>query len=463
MHSAEQRKIAIETFVKFDHSYADTIAELGYPTRACLRNWWNEYRGTGEVPIGKFTANPRYTTEMRRRAVEHYLERGRSLARTMRALGYPKSREVLGDWIDEIAPGQRKYRGPNPKRDPVPVEKKAQVVAELEARTGPAAEIAERHGVSRTAPYIWRREIVGDNGGDPEKKGVPVSKEYDDLPDDIEVLQDMLREAKMQLRKVQLELEVRQATLEIAKEGPGAEPGLLTNAEKAAMVTALRPRWKLCEVLPAVGMAKSSYEYARSAQAKGETEEHAAARKAVVEAFEASGGTYGYRRIYAQVNADAEDGAAIGEWTVRSIMEEENLVARAARKKRRYSSYEGEISEAPPNLLRDDRGKHHFRANKPNELWITDVTEFRIPAGKACPPPIVDCFDGMPLSWSISTSPDAEMANSSLTRRMQVARRGRSPQDPLGPRLSLSLAWMDKDLQGEWPGQVDVEEGLQPR
>ena len=144
MYSAEQRKIAIETFVKFDHSYADTIAELGYPTRACLRNWWNEYRDTGEVPISKFTTNPRYTAEMRRRAVEHYLEHGKSLTRTMRALGYPKSREVLGDWIDEIAPGQRKYRGPNPKRDPVPVEKKVQVVAELEARSGPAAEIAER-------------------------------------------------------------------------------------------------------------------------------------------------------------------------------------------------------------------------------------------------------------------------------------------------------------------------------
>lgn len=92
MYSAEQRKIAIETFVKFDHSYADTIAELGYPTRACLRNWWNEYRDTGEVPISKFTTNPRYTAEMRRRAVEHYLEHGKSLTRTMRALGYPKSR-----------------------------------------------------------------------------------------------------------------------------------------------------------------------------------------------------------------------------------------------------------------------------------------------------------------------------------------------------------------------------------
>lgn len=169
------------------------------------------------MPISKFTTNPRYTAEMKRRAVEHYLEHGMSLARTMRALGYPKGSDTLRGWIDELAPGQRKYRGPNPKRDPVPVEKKVQVVAELEARTGPAAEIAERHGVSRTAPCIWRREMIGDNGGDPEKKDVPVSKESGDLPDGIEVLQDMLREAKMQLRRVQLEPGVRQATLETAR------------------------------------------------------------------------------------------------------------------------------------------------------------------------------------------------------------------------------------------------------
>ncbi len=217
MYSAEQRKTAIETFVKFDHSYADAIAELGYPTRACLRSWWNEHGDTGEVPMSKFTANPRYAAEMKRRAVEHYLEHGKSLARTMRALGYPRSREALGDWIDEIAPGQRKYRGPDPKRDPVPVGKKARVVAELEVRTGPAAEIAESHGVSRTAPYAWRREMMGDNGGEPEKKGVPVGKEHDDLPDDVGVLQDMLREAKTRLRKAQRELEVRQATLEMAR------------------------------------------------------------------------------------------------------------------------------------------------------------------------------------------------------------------------------------------------------
>lgn len=109
-------------------------------------------------------------------------------------------------------------------------------------------------------------------------------------------------------------------------------------------------------------------------------------------------------------------------------MRDEGLVARAARKKRRYSPYEGEISEAPTNLLRDDRGRHHFRSNKPNELWITDVAEFRIPAGKACLPPIVDCSGGMPLSWSISTSPDAEMANSSLLGACKWLNEGDHPE-----------------------------------
>ena len=108
-------------------------------------------------------------------------------------------------------------------------------MAELEARAGPAAATAGRHGASRTAPYLWRREMMGDNGGGPEKKGGPVGRELDDPPDGIEQLQDMPREAKMQLRKVQLELDVRQATLEMAKK---------TRAPtRAAWPTRRRRRW----------------------------------------------------------------------------------------------------------------------------------------------------------------------------------------------------------------------------
>ena len=234
-------------------------------------------------------------------------------------------------------------------------------MAELESRSGTAAEVAARHGVPRTAPYVWRREMMGDNVGGTEEKGAPVSRGLDDPPDDIEALQDMLREVRMRLGKARLELDVRQAALETVRKDPGADPERLTNAEKAAMVEALRAEYKLCEIPPVVGMAKSSYEYARNAQAKGETEERAAARKAVVEAFEAGGGTCGHRRIAAVAGA--------GERAVRGIVRDEGLVARAAKKKRRYGSYEGEVSEAPPSLPRDEGGgRRRFGVDGPNEL-----------------------------------------------------------------------------------------------
>ncbi len=105
----------------------------------------------------------------------------------------------------------------------------------------------------------------------------------------------------------------------------------------------------------------------------------------------------------------------------------------------------------PANLLRDERGERHFEADAPNEKWITDVTEFRIPAGKVCLSPIVDCFDGMPLSWSISTSPDAEMANSSLLGACAQLEEGGHP-----------LIHSDRGCHYRWLGWIKIceEKGL---
>lgn len=193
------------------------IAELGYPTRHSLRAWHKDYLEHGEVRPPKQQREPKFTLEMRQAAVGHYLAHGRSLAGTIRRMGHPAGSEYLCDWIDELAPGQRKYRGPSPKADPIPLKEKARAAPELESRGGTAAEVAAGHGVPRAAPYIWLREIMGDDVGGTEEKGVPASRGLDNLPDDIEVLQDMLRGVKMQLRKVQLELDVRQAALEIVK------------------------------------------------------------------------------------------------------------------------------------------------------------------------------------------------------------------------------------------------------
>ena len=34
--------------------------------------------------------------------------------------------------------------------------------------------------------------------------------------------------------------------------------------------------------------------------------------------------------------------------------------------------------------------------------------------GKVCLSPIIDCFDGMPITWTVGTSPNAELVNTML-------------------------------------------------
>ena len=66
MYSMEQKRVAIEAYIRFGHSCADTIAELGYPSATMLRAWWREYESTGAVPERKARA-PRFTGSRWRR------------------------------------------------------------------------------------------------------------------------------------------------------------------------------------------------------------------------------------------------------------------------------------------------------------------------------------------------------------------------------------------------------------
>lgn len=117
--------------------------------------------------------------------------------------------------------------------------------------------------------------------------------------------------------------------------------------------------------------------------------------------FAANKGCYGRRRIHDEL---ADSATIVAERVISAIMSEEGLVAKGSkRKKRYYSSYKGEISEHPGNKVNRD-----FRSALPNFLWPAAVTQFSIPAGKVYLSPIINCFDGLVVSYTLSTSPDAE-------------------------------------------------------
>ena len=96
--------------------------------------------------------------------------------------------------------------------------------------------------------------------------------------------------------------------------------------------------------------------------------------------------------------------------TVRRLMAEEGCRVSYAKKRRSYSSYAGEIEARPPTTSSRATSTPRPRTRS----WLTDITQFSIPAGKVYLSPVIDCFDGMPVAWSIGESPNAELANSML-------------------------------------------------
>lgn len=81
-------------------------------------------------------------------------------------------------------------------------------------------------------------------------------------------------------------------------------------------------------------------------------------------------------------------------------------------------------------------------AGRTNEKWLTDITEFQIPAGKVYLSPIIDCFDGMVVSWSIGTRPNAELVNAMLDAAI----------DRIGASYSRPVVHSDRGGHYRWPG-----------
>ena len=180
-------------------------------------------------------------------------------------------------------------------------------------------------------------------------------------------------------------------------------------------------------------MAKSSYFYQDFVLSK--EDKYSSLRNKIKEVFIESSKRYGYRRIHSVIK---KTGIIISEKIVRRIMKEEKLSIPGIKKKK-YNSYKGEISPVMPNLL-----KHNFHADKPNQKWLTDLTEFHIPAGKIYLSPIIDCFDGLPVSWSIGTSPDATLVNTMLDKAISTLNKNERP-----------IVHTDRGAHYRWPGWIE--------
>ena len=102
---------------------------------------------------------------------------------------------------------------------------------------------------------------------------------------------------------------------------------------------------------------------------------------------------------------------AINHKVVQRLMN--RLSLKAAIKVKRYSSWRGERGEVVDNVL-----QRNFKATRPNEKWVTDVTEFAVNGRKLYLSPIIDLFNNEVISYSISERPAMPMIDEMLDKAL---------------------------------------------
>ena len=137
-------------------------------------------------------------------------------------------------------------------------------------------------------------------------------------------------------------------------------------------------------------------------------DKYTAAKDEITAIYHENKGRYGYRRITIELHKRS---IPLNHKTVQRLMKELGIVCRVRMKK--YRSYKGEVGKIAPNHLGRD-----FHAEKPNQKWVTDVTEFQLFGQKLYLSPILDLYSRAVVSYTISDRPVLPMVISMLEKAL---------------------------------------------
>jgi transposase InsO family protein len=170
-----------------------------------------------------------------------------------------------------------------------------------------------------------------------------------------------------------------------------------------------------------VGVSRSGFYVWREQRLSPRAVRQAWLTDLVREVHAASHGTYGARRVHAELVLGR--GVRVGRVTVARLMRRAGIAGRDGAPKRRY------VSSVPTAADLVDRV---FGRDGPNQLWLTDVTEHPTREGKVYCAVVLDAFSRRVVGWSISNAPTAALTTSALSMavsdgRLSVARRSFTP------------------------------------
>jgi transposase InsO family protein len=117
----------------------------------------------------------------------------------------------------------------------------------------------------------------------------------------------------------------------------------------------------------------------------------------------ASHGTYGARRVHAELTLGR--GLVVGHGTGELLMARAGIRGVTGRPRWRRPT---------PDLVSADLVERNFTRSAPNQLWVTDITEHPTREGKVYCAVVLDTYSRRVVGWSIDASPTAALVTSAL-------------------------------------------------
>ncbi|EGC01272.1 putative transposase InsK for insertion sequence IS150, partial [Ruminococcus albus 8] len=171
------------------------------------------------------------------------------------------------------------------------------------------------------------------------------------------------------------------------------------------MIWELRHEHKIGLLIDVAGIPRSTYYYYSKQFSSPKADKYAEIKAMIRKIYDDNQGRYGYRRITKELRKTHK----INHKTVQRLMRKMGIFCRVRMKK--YNSFRGEVGRIAPNLLERD-----FKADKPNQKWVTDVTEFALFGTKLYLSPIIDLFNGEVVSYNLSYHPNLNQVTDMLEK-----------------------------------------------
>jgi len=171
------------------------------------------------------------------------------------------------------------------------------------------------------------------------------------------------------------------------------------------IVAKLKRRFPLPDLLRVVGLARSTFYYQLKAQQK--PDRHAALKELVHRVYHEQKGLYGYRRVALVIRKDK----LVNKKVVERLMAEQGLKSVVRPKK--YRSYRGVVGKVAANLL-----ERNFVAQRPNQKWVTDVTEFKVAQQKLYLSPVMDLYNGEIVAYETAKRPCYSLVGNMLDKAL---------------------------------------------